>query len=126
MLKAGVALPLLLLLLAATPAHPQDSKLPTTDRVIDRMAAKLSLTADQTEKIRPILIERQQKLRDLRAESGRARQKLRKAKDILDASDKQINPILTPDQRKSYQQMEEEMMANLKAKRRSTAGNDLL
>jgi Spy/CpxP family protein refolding chaperone len=82
---------------------------------------KLNLTADQKAKITPIVADRQQKLQALRAGTDPKRVKAQNAKAIFQDSDKQINAVLTPDQQKTYKEMEDAQVARAKARRSSKA-----
>jgi Spy/CpxP family protein refolding chaperone len=93
-------------------------QLPDPDRVMQMMTAKLGLTADQQAKIAPVIADRQQQVRALMADtSSRPFQKQRKVKEIREASDKKINVVLTPDQRKQYAELEEQMKEEMKERR---------
>jgi periplasmic protein CpxP/Spy len=90
------------------PAAPAPA--PPSEQVLDMLATKLSLTVDQKNQIAPIIAKRQQDMKALRNnQSLRRMQRARQAKNILEKSDKQINAILTPDQRKQYAAFEQEM-----------------
>ncbi len=94
------------------------AQLPDPDRVMQMMTAKLGLTADQQAKIAPVIADRQQQVRALMADtSSRPFQKQRKVKEIREASDKKINAVLTPDQRKQYAELEEQMKEEMKERR---------
>lgn len=95
-------------------AQPATRSWPTPDEVVSRLDKQLSLTDDQKAKITPIIAERQQKLQDLAASSGRRRRKARKAKSILEDSDKKIKAILTDEQKQKYTQMQQQMRAQMK------------
>jgi Spy/CpxP family protein refolding chaperone len=94
------------------------AQLPDPDRVMQMMTAKLGLTADQQAKIAPVIADRQQQVRALMADtSSRPFQKQRKVKEIRESSDKKINAVLTPDQRKQYAELEEQMKEEMKERR---------
>src|SRR5215475_3717354 len=97
--------------LARTNAAAQEQKAwPTPDEVVAKMSTKLSLTDDQKTKIKPIIADRQEKLKALAADTSTPRlQKARKMKTIFDDSDTKINALLTDDQKKKYAEMSEEM-----------------
>jgi Spy/CpxP family protein refolding chaperone len=71
-----------------------------TERELQKMSETLNLTEEQKVRIRPILQERNQQLKDLRAQSslpqGYAR---KKATEIRKSARQRINLILTPQQR---------------------------
>ncbi|HWB32842.1 MAG TPA: hypothetical protein VG714_06695 [Acidobacteriaceae bacterium] len=82
---------------------------PTPEDTVARMSEKLNLTDDQKTKITPIIADRQDQIRALTADSsGRRLQKARKAKSILEKSDKKIEALLTSDQKKTYEQMKQQ------------------
>ena len=87
------------------------------DGVVDMLAAKLNLTEDQKTQIKPIIADRQQKLRDLREDtSSRRMQRMRKAKKIIEDSDKKIEPILNDQQKQQYAQIKEQMRQQARAR----------
>ena len=97
---------------------------PTPEKAVARMSAKLNLTDDQKSKITPIIADRQEKMRALAADtSGRKMRKARKAKSIMSDSDKKIEAVLTSDQKKTYEQMKQEMREQMKARRQQSEGN---
>jgi hypothetical protein len=70
----------------------------------------LSLSDDQKSKITPIIADRQQKLKALQADTSlRPMQRVRKAKAILNESDKKIKANLTPDQQQKYVEIEQQI-----------------
>ena len=74
----------------------------------DRWRARLHLTPDQDEKLRPIMQQADNELRNLRAVD------LREIEGILDRAQERTNPVLTPDQRQRLQQMLEDRKRRLK------------
>lgn len=87
------------------------------------LASKLSLTDDQKAQITPILVDRQQRMKALQADtSSRPMQKGKKMKEIMETSDKKINAILTPDQRKQYAEIEEQRRQQMQ-QRKATGSN---
>src|SRR5438876_10104257 len=75
---------------------------PGTAFAIDRWRAHLHLTPDQDEKLRPIMQQADNELRNLRTLD------LRETEGILNRAQERANPVLTPDQRQCLQQMLEE------------------
>ena len=69
---------------------------------MDRWRARLHLTPDQDEKLRPIMQQADNELRNLHALD------LRETEGILNRAQERANPVLTPDQRQCLQQMLEE------------------
>jgi len=74
---------------------------------VDRWLARLHLTPDQDQKLRPIIEQADNELRNLRALD------LREIEGILDRAQDRINPVLTPDQRERLRQMLEERKQRL-------------
>jgi len=75
---------------------------PEMPLAVDRWLARLHLTPDQDQKLRPIIEQADNELRNLRALD------LREIQGILDRAQDRINPVLTPDQRERLRQMLEE------------------
>jgi protein CpxP len=93
---------------------------PSPDEMAELLAKKLNLSDDQKAQISPIIAERQQSLRGLRADTSmRPRQKRRKVKSIFEDSDKKINAMLNEDQRKEYAELEQQMRAQMKERMQS-------
>jgi Spy/CpxP family protein refolding chaperone len=86
----------------ATPPTQQQARMPhgRVEHELQRMRETLNATDDQVAKIRPILETRNQQLKDLRGNyslpQGEARAK---AAEIRKSARKQIERILTPEQR---------------------------
>jgi len=90
--------------------------------VLDMMAKRLSLTDDQKSKILPIIVERRQKIQELRTTSTLPRrQKMEQVRGIYEDSDKRINALLTAGQQKDYAAMEQEMRAHKRNRRSESA-----
>jgi hypothetical protein len=106
---------------------PEKTASPTPDEVVSILDSKLSLSDDQKTKITPIVADRQQKIKALKADTSlRPMQRMRKAKEILSDSDKKINTVLTPDQQKKYAEVEQQMQEQMKQRmqqRKSGASN---
>ena len=101
----------------------------TPEDIVNRLAAKLNLSADQKAQILPIIIERQQKLAAVRAEaSDRPFMKSRKMKVAFAESDKKINTILDDQQKQQYleleKQMRQEMKQRMQDKREASPSGD--
>lgn len=94
------------------------------EAIVNRLAEKLNLTADQKSQITPIIADRQQKLSDLRADTSLRRgQRMRQAKSIFEDSDKKINAVLNDQQKQQYAQLEQQMRQEMK-QRRQNQGSD--
>jgi Spy/CpxP family protein refolding chaperone len=109
-----------------TDAAPAPSESETVGRsandVLAVMAKRLSLTDDQKSKILPILVERRQKIHELRTTSTLPpRQKMGQVRSIYEDSDKRINALLTAEQQKDYAALEQEMKAHQRGRRSENA-----
>jgi len=90
--------------------------------VLDMMAKRLSLTDDQKSKILPIIVERRQKIQEVRTTSTLPRrQKMGQVRGIYEDSDKRINALLSAEQQKAYAAFEEEMKAQQRKRRSESA-----
>lgn len=90
---------------------------PTPEEIVARMNNKLNLSDDQKTKITSIIADRQARMKGLTADTSTRRlQKARKAKSIMSDSDKKIEAVLTKDQKKTYEQMKEEMREQIHAR----------
>lgn len=77
------------------------------------MKEQLNLTDDQTEKLKPIMQERRDKMQALRKDTALTQEdKMAKRKEIMDDSNAKIKPILTAEQQDKFTQMQEKMMQN--------------
>ena len=84
----------------ARPAHGQ------AERELQRMSATLNLTEEQKVRILPILQERNQQLKDLRAKTSLPQGYARaKATEIRKSARRRIEQILTPEQREKQKAM---------------------
>lgn len=81
----------------------------TPEQVANRLARQLGLTEEQRNRMIPIIAGRQAKMQALRGNPMLRRgQRAREARKIMAESDKQINAILTPAQRKIYADIRQE------------------
>jgi len=80
---------------------------PGTPFSVNRWLAHLHLTPDQDQKLRPIIEQADNELRNLRALD------LREIEGILDRAQDRMNAVLTPDQRERLRQMLEERKQRL-------------
>jgi len=93
---------------APFPPAKQQARVPhgRVEHELERMRETLSLTNDQIAQIRPILETRDQQLKDLRANyslpQGEARAK---AAELRKSARRQIERLLTPDQRKTQKEL---------------------
>ncbi|MBC7919582.1 MAG: hypothetical protein H7Z75_00670 [Ferruginibacter sp.] len=75
----------------------------------DRMAKKLALSGDQTNKVQAINLEQAQKLAALQGKyAGNRRQGVQEMKAVNQAWDRELQAVLTPEQFTNYQNLREE------------------
>jgi len=80
------------------------------DTQLQRMTQQLDLTADQQSQIKPLLVERQQKLETLRADQSTSQDDRRaKARTISQETHSKIEAILTDQQKQKFAAMQEHM-----------------
>ena len=73
---------------------------------LEKMATALQLTPAQKQQIRPILMEEAPKLKALKSDTSLPpMQKAMKMRQISEATDAKLQPILTPEQYQKWQQM---------------------
>jgi len=106
----------------ASATVPQDSQqggqqgmghrrgMPTPDERLQMLTKQLNLTADEQAKIKPILVDEQKKMEDLRNDSSLSRQdRFQKMQQIRQDSSAQIRSNLNSDQQKKYDDMQKQM-----------------
>jgi len=96
------------------PPTPQRARphLNQVERELQRMSRTLNLTDDQVAKIRPILQIRNKQLKDLRANSSLPQGYARtKAREIRKYARRQIDLILTPEQKEKQKAMRQGVRA---------------
>ena len=102
-----------LLLLSATQAFAQIDSARTLKRLEDLRTA-LSLTPDQTAKLKPILFDAQAQGRKIREEYGDDREGARDAmREQMPKTDSKIEALLTADQKKKYEEYKKERMQRM-------------
>jgi periplasmic protein CpxP/Spy len=90
----------------------------TPEQRLQMMTKQLTLTSDEQAKIKPILEDEQKKTSDLRSDSTLSREdRFQKMQQIRQDSSKQIRALLTTDQQKKYDQMEEEQQKHMQEMR---------
>jgi Spy/CpxP family protein refolding chaperone len=108
---------ILCLSLALAPALPAQQEAP---RRVEQLQNRLQLTPEQVQKIRPILEEEAEKLREIRAKyqgstDRRSRAKmLRELQDVQQSIERRITPILTKEQQAEWKKIREERRAELR------------
>jgi periplasmic protein CpxP/Spy len=76
---------------------------------LEKISAALQLTPAQKQQIKPILMEEAPKLQTLKADTSMPpMQKAMKMRQIREATDAKVQPILTPEQNQKWQQMRAE------------------
>jgi len=99
-------------------------KMPSPDEVVDRLGSKLNLSEDQKAQIKPIIVDRREKLAELQSDSSMRRgKKAREMKSIVEESDKKINGLLNDDQKKQYAEIEQQMREQMKARMQNRGTN---
>jgi periplasmic protein CpxP/Spy len=80
------------------------------NKELQRMTKKLNLTSDQQNQILPILTNRQQQMESIRNDSSLSAQDRRaKFRSVREDSDTKIRAVLNDDQKKQYDQMQQQM-----------------
>lgn len=94
----------------ASPTRPAHA-MPDPQKQTTRLSRKLQLTPDQAAKIEPILQNRQQQVQQLRGDTSLSPRDLhQKMRAIRQATDAQIQAVLTDSQRQEYLQMQQAAM----------------
>jgi hypothetical protein len=111
----------------AAEAAPTATAFPPPAEVVSRLQTKLSLSAEQTRAITPIVASRQERLKAVLSDTGaRPLKRRRELREIVTESDKQINALLTPEQQKQYaeieKQLHEELRQRMRERRNADAG----
>ena len=90
----------------------------TPEAIVNRLGARLNLSADQKAQLLPIIVERQQKLAAIRADASiHPFMKSRKMRAAFADSDKKINAILDDQQKQQYLELEKQMQQERKQRR---------
>jgi Spy/CpxP family protein refolding chaperone len=80
------------------------------DRQLEHMTQALNLSPDQQSQIKPLLVERQQKLQALfQAQSGSPDDDRAKARAIVQDSNNKINAVLNDEQKQKFAAMQQRM-----------------
>lgn len=88
---------------------------------LQHMSKALQLTPAQQEQIKPILMEEAPKMQALKADTAMPQaQKMMQLKQIREATDAKINPILTPEQQQKLQQMRAQQKEQMMQKKMET------
>lgn len=101
---------------------------PTPDEQLKRMTKDFSLTADQQAKIKPILVDAQKKMEDLRNDSSVDRQTMRqKMMQIRQGTNDQVRAQLDDTQKEKFDKQEQERQDRMQNRRNgpgATGGSD--
>ena len=85
--------------------------LPDPQKQTARLSRKLQLTPEQAAKIEPILHNRQQQMQQIRSDTSLSPHDLhRKMRAMKQATDSQLQAVLTASQLQQYQQMQQQAM----------------
>ena len=80
-------------------------------RQLERLTRELSLTSDQQEKIKPLLLERQQKMQALMQDQSVSQEDRRaQMRSIMEGTNNSIKANLTDDQKQKFETMQQERM----------------
>ncbi len=80
-------------------------------RQLERMTRELNLTSDQQEKIKPLLLERQQKMQALMQDQSVSQEDRRaQMRTIMEGSNNSIKATLTDDQKQKFDAMQQQRM----------------
>ncbi len=83
------------------------------DRQLERLTRELNLTTDQQTQIKPLLVERQQKMQALMQDQSAAPEDRRtQARSIMEGTSNSIKALLNDDQKQKFEAMQERMRRN--------------
>jgi periplasmic protein CpxP/Spy len=100
--------------------HPTHAMRSDPDRQLARLTQKLNLTADQQTQIRPILVDRQQKLHGLMQNQSLAPDDRRsQSRSIMSDSNSRIEAVLNDTQKPKFEAMQQQR----RSKNRGTTGS---
>jgi hypothetical protein len=81
------------------------------NRQLERLTRELSLTSDQQEKIKPLLLERQQKMQALMQDQSASQEDRRaQMRTIMEGSNNSIKANLSDDQKQKFDAMQQQRM----------------
>jgi periplasmic protein CpxP/Spy len=83
------------------------------DRQLERLTTELNLTTDQQTQIKPLLVERQQKMQALFQDQSAAPDDRRtQGRSIMEATNNSIKAVLNDDQKQKFDAMQQRMHRN--------------
>jgi len=86
------------------------------DRQLAHLTQELSLTTDQQSQIKPLLVERQQKVQALMQDQSVAQEDRRaQMRSIMEGTNNSIKALLTEDQKQKFAAMQQRMRHNMPA-----------
>jgi Spy/CpxP family protein refolding chaperone len=86
---------------------PAGHHMMSPDQRLQHMTKMLNLTADQQQKIKPILENQQTQMESLHQDTSMSQQdRMAKMQQLRQSTNQQINGILTPEQQQKFQQMQ--------------------
>jgi periplasmic protein CpxP/Spy len=95
---------------AAPPAGGEMRHAMNPDKQLKHLSKRLSLSADQQNQIRPILVDRQQQMQALRQDQSlSARDRMSKAKSVRDDSNAKLEAVLNDQQKQQFEQLQQQM-----------------
>ena len=95
---------------SSTPEKKGGKRGMSPEQMMVRYTEQLSLTDEQKPKVKTVLEDTMKKRREIRKESGQDRQQMgEKMRPVMEAQNKKMKEILTADQYKKYQEMNEKM-----------------
>jgi Spy/CpxP family protein refolding chaperone len=96
---------------------------PTPDEQLKRMTREFNLTADQQTKIKPILVDSQKKMEDLRNDSNIDRQTMRqRMMQIRQDTNDQVRAQLDDTQKQEFDKQEQERQEQMQNRRNGPGG----
>jgi hypothetical protein len=85
------------------------SQLPSPEERVETLGAKLNLSAEQKEKLLPVVARQQEQLQALASDTSMSRRKkMRELRDVQQETDEKVLAILTSEQKKQYQELRKE------------------
>jgi Spy/CpxP family protein refolding chaperone len=104
--------------------HGPRRGMPSVDDQLKNLSERLSLTADQQAKIKPILEDTHQQVQKLRDDESMAREdKMAKMRSIHEDSMAKVKAVLTDDQKKKFDQWQQEMQNNRRQRQQGGDSN---
>jgi Spy/CpxP family protein refolding chaperone len=92
---------------------PSGRQMPSPEEQAARLATRLNLNESQKAALVPILSEQQDQLKRIMGESdGSRRSNFRQMRSVREETDKKIAALLTPDQKKQFEQLRKEQKSN--------------